>query len=274
MNPIEGPTPVPPPRLGWNGDFSEVVRFGSSELVTPLRVRYREDPNKQWARCEYKLITPTQDLLVDEGFLWVGHDPSAPAATPTLVKTAKVYLFADPRLQTWQTVCCDTIWMELVIDMATRCGKELGSMSQKQQQKPGTSTLPGSIDAEACRELFDKYGAIVGSAIDRYSDMAKRTHERHMGSDPLEPKACMDDAVAALGGVTTDAMKMWLVWVDHLQSHAATGSPKPSEEGSGTDDTEPKPATGGVHRVPDKPVDQKKGPPSKDPGPRHGIRNV
>jgi hypothetical protein len=110
---------------GWDGTFVEVVScVPGKSLETPLEFCYREADDGSEVHTTYDLAEgPTDDILVDNGFVKAEHDTSGPDGTQTRVSALKIIKFTDDSVQQWTSIACDTFWTELLIDMCTDCGE-------------------------------------------------------------------------------------------------------------------------------------------------------
>ena len=107
---------------GWRSDLIETIVVPQvTKLVTPLRFTYsiENETNPSWVHLDYVLPEKTDDIGVDEGALDVRRVTCGPHEGRTRVSAKKAILFADPVLQAWPTIACDTFWTEMVIAVAT-----------------------------------------------------------------------------------------------------------------------------------------------------------
>jgi hypothetical protein len=105
----------------WNATFEEIIDVVPGlTLINPLAFRYRETSTA--ARSDYKLVVPTEHILVDEGFIDVREDTTSGSFPPgSAVTVVKVIRFVDPAVQMWPSFACDLFWGELSLDMAMQC---------------------------------------------------------------------------------------------------------------------------------------------------------
>jgi hypothetical protein len=105
----------------WDATFEEIIDVVPGlTLFNPLRFEYRETPDGSFVRSDYKLVVPTEHILVDEGFIEVREDTTTSPAG-SAVTVVKVIRFVDPEIQTWPSFACDLFWGDLSLDMAMQC---------------------------------------------------------------------------------------------------------------------------------------------------------
>lgn len=116
------PSKVTSVATDWAGAFEEIVEFMPGyPMTTPLLVNYRTH-GLDSVHTTYSLLAETSYLDVDEGSIDLAVDPNPPAGMPTKITAVKIIHWKSAALQAAPHLVCDTMWGELGLNMASRCG--------------------------------------------------------------------------------------------------------------------------------------------------------
>jgi hypothetical protein len=126
-NVANGPQPGTVGR--WIGVFDEVVvGLPVGPILSPLQFAHFEtkDPATNaltFVQNTYRLVTPTDDFLVDEGYMYAKQIPDDHNdGMTTYVELEKIVKFSYPTiLDVWPDFPCDTFWGAMALVMATAC---------------------------------------------------------------------------------------------------------------------------------------------------------